>query len=144
MGTVQIDPRSADRPVLPTAGEYGAGKNGFDVILSRFECPAEERACPWDREDEEGPYAYFGFMCKGQTPDGNKLVIFLDHWEKIAESTGSKALRWLRQVGVSVSEDGIFDPGDVTGREVIITVSDPRTGKDGSIRNGFLNNVHAA
>ena len=134
MALVQMDPKAESRPILPQAGLYGAGKGGFDVELTRFEHPAQERMPAYDREGEDGPYAYFGFVCKSD----NELV-FYDHWEKIGPSTGSREATWLRNLGVEVTDDQQFDPETVAGRKAILEVKDPReSSKDGKVYNGNL------
>lgn len=141
MSLARIDPKSELRPHLPTAGEYGAGKNGCDCKVSAFEYPAEEMLPGYDREGERGPYAYFGFQVRGADLPGG--VVFHNEWQEVAEGTGSKALGWLKNLGVSVSEDGEFDPDDVVGRECIIEVGDPKE-SNGRIFTGRLRQVFGA
>jgi len=137
MGLVKLDPRASDRPILPTGGLYGAGKNGFDVELSKFESPAEDRLPPWDQDGNEGPYSYFGFQCRAE----DNSIVFYDHWEQDAPGSGSRTARWLAQAGVDITEDLEFDPDDVPGRKVIIEVADPKSRDDGRTFSGRLRNV---
>jgi len=137
MSLVKLDPKAENRPHLPTAGEYGAGKNGFDVELTKFECPAEDRLPPWDQDGERGPYAYFGFQAKSDEAG----IVFYDHWEEIGANTGSRTEKWVRQLGVEV-ENHTFDPADVAPRKVIIEVADPKDSKEGDrTYSGRLKNV---
>ena len=137
MAIVQIDPQAESFPHLPNAGLYGAGKGGFEVELTGFEHPAEEKMPAYDKDGERGPYAYFGFVCKGQ--DG---IVFYDHWEPIGPGTGSREVKWLRNIGVEVTENLEFDTSTVTSRKVIIQVKDPRTdAKTGKVYNGNLVNI---
>lgn len=140
MALVQMDPKAESRPHLPQAGLYGCGKGGFEVELTRFEHPAEERLPAYDKEGERGPYAYFGFQCKGDSG-----LVFYDHWEPIGPGTGSREPTWLRNLGVEVSDALEFDPDTVAGRGCIIEVKDPRKDKNsGRIYNGNLVQVIGA
>lgn len=139
MGIVQLDPKAANFVFLPTAGDYGAGKGDADVELDAFEYPADERMPGYDKHGEDGPYSYWNFRV-----DHTELgVIWYGWWDKIGPNTGSKTGVWLRQLGVSVSEAGEFDPSDVAGRKCIITVTDPRPDKNNpdKMYNGNLRNV---
>jgi hypothetical protein len=141
MSLVQLDPRASDRPILPTAGLYGEGKNGFDVELTRFEHPAEDRLPPWDQDGENGPYTYYGFQCKSRE---DHSIVFYDHWEEAGAGTGSRTAKWLLQVGVEMTEDLQFDPDSVEGRPVIIEVADPKKREDGRKFSGRLKNIIGA
>ncbi|TFH66182.1 MAG: hypothetical protein E4G90_04880 [Gemmatimonadales bacterium] len=136
MSLVQLDPRAAHRAVLPTAGHYGEGKGGFDVVLARFECPASERLPAYDKEGDRGPYAYFGFECRSSEVG----VIFYDHWEEIGANTGSKAPQWHANLGVDFDEQGRFDPDSVPGTKCMNEVADPRE-SNGKLYNGRLRDV---
>jgi hypothetical protein len=138
MALVKMDPKAESRPHLPTAGLYGLGKGDFDVKLTRFEHPAEERMPAYDREGEKGPYAYFGFECRSD----EQGLVFYDHWEPIGPGTGSRESTWLNNLGVDVTPNGEFDDSTVAGRECIIQVKDPREDKKtGRIYNGNLQQI---
>jgi hypothetical protein len=141
MSLVQLDPRASNRPILPTAGHYGSGKGDFDVELTRFEHPAEERMPAWDPEGERGTYTYFGFQCRNVKDNS---VIFYDHWEPADPGSGSRTAKWLSQCKVDITPDLQFDPDTVPGRQVIIEVADPRKTDDGREFSGRLKNVMAA
>ncbi len=133
MALVQMDPKAESRPILPSAGFYGAGKGGFEVELTRFEHPAEDQMPAYDKDGEKGPYAYFGFQCKSE----EQGLVFYDHWEQIGPGTGSREATWLRNLGVEVTDDLQFDPDSVAGRKAIIEVKDPRS-SNGRSYNGNL------
>lgn len=90
---IHIADEEAQNPYL-NAGDYGTGlDNEADVQLMRFEFPATERPCPWDKE---GRNAFFGFTVV--TADGNKH--FVDHWVK-----PSALKKTLLALGVELSPD---------------------------------------
>jgi hypothetical protein len=133
MGIVSFSKNIEQRPILDQAGQYGQGlQHEADVELARFECPAEDRLPAFDRDNERGPYAYFGITVT--RPDGTK--VFYDHWEEVGEGTGSRLREHLANAGAPISEgedDFNFDPADVAPRKLGgIEVKDPRSNKEGT------------
>jgi len=137
MSIVSIDPKSADRPYLKLGGEYGAGRNnGGEVECVAFEYPAE--AGPgYDRESRDDTYCQFTFTVKH--PDFG--FVSLRHWEGTKEGSGSRALEFIRNLGVEVGDQGEFDDSQVAPRKCAIEVRDPRQGNDGRWWTGNVSNV---
>jgi hypothetical protein len=133
---VTIDPEVSRYPILDEAGLYGSGmQHEADVELTRFEWPAAERLPAFDRENERGPYAYFGFVVTSET----KGKVFYDHWEPIGKNSGSKAPQIMLDLGVTTSDNPSFDSETVAPRKVAaIEVTAPRKGDDGRMFNGRL------
>ncbi len=130
----QITDEEAQRPFLPQ-GDYGSGlNNDADVELARFEYPAQERPCPWDKD---GTYAYFGFTVV--TPDGNKH--YPDAWVQ-----PSSLKKFLLALGVEVSPNPTgpgftFDDGSVAPRKVTgVRLGKPRE-YQGEMRTGTVRTV---
>ena len=160
MARVQIDPAIEQRAILPVAGKYGHGHDvECDCELSRFEWPAKERMPAFDREGNDGPYAYFGMrltLGAGVIPDFEGGVIYYDHWEPIRPGSGSRARKWLVNLGVEGAAEGDFEDSTVAPRKCAIDVGEPRkeyekdangkktTVETGRVFSGYIRNVIGA
>lgn len=139
MAIRRIDPKSAERPVLPHAGLYGPGaENEADVVVQDFiaEVTDPKQMPNYDREGKEGPYCLFMFRVKYAGG-----LHTLRAWQTLGEGSGSQALNWLRALGVAVSDNGEYDDREVIGKKCILDVKAPRTLADGSRRTGDVRRV---
>ena len=141
MPMVRINPRASDRPYLRHAGTYGQGQeNSCEVELADFDFQVDSGDGPgWDRECKKDNYSKFSFKVKH--PEFG--LCRLDHFEPHSEGSGSRALKFLANLGVAVdSATGEFDDQSVAPRACSITVGDPYIPGDGRAnRSGRILNV---
>lgn len=138
MAIQRINPKSADSPLLPYGGTYGPGaEHEAECIVHDFEAIAEKNP-PFDKDGDRGPYCKFVFRVKY----GDQLV-FLHEYQPVGNNSGSRALPWIKALGVSVSDDGDFDDSDVIGKKCLLTVDAPRPDKRDPARmfNGKVQRV---
>ena len=130
---LEIDPKSKDFAYLPKAGKYGPGTpNPAEVVFYDFRIipqghpPEKGRKPGFDPECKDDSYAHFHFQVKSEQHG----IVNLHEFQRTAPNTGSKALDWLRQMGVAVNDKGQFKVDGLTPRSgLIIEVTDPRPDK---------------
>lgn len=141
MTIARINPSSVARKTLP-GGDYGPGQTfNADVTLTAFELPVEPGKGPgWDRECKEDSYCKFVFKIDSETLGVQVVTDF----QPLGDESGSKALTFLRQLGVTVTDSGEFDLDSVAPRKVAkLTLSEPRPNKriEGAYYTGNVRDV---
>lgn len=142
MAIVRINPKSKEWPYLKVGGKYGPGaEHSAEVTVTEFVPQVEVGDGPgFDRDCEKADYCFFNFQVKSQEFG----LSFVRTHQPIDESSGSKALEFISNLGIHVDEDGNFDDTGIVGTKCVVEVKEPRQGKDGKWWNGDVVGVYGA
>jgi hypothetical protein len=139
-GFLQADPQAEKWAYLENAGTYGLGQQyQADVEIANITvCNEDGDGPPYDRPCARDTYHKWSFRVV--TED---MLVHVDEWCTTRKFSNGKSLVWARNCKAAVSEEGVFNKGDLIGKKVAIKVAAPYTSKAGNKGTGRVQEVFA-